>query len=131
MTIRFSILALSLWLACTHARSVAPPQEPSSPEVVEEKPTPKKSSVPREDGDIRISSSPEALLEPSAARAIQDRLAKSGDLEGEPSGELDGPTRKALARFQRAHDLPATGAPDDATVRKLGLDPKDVFRAGR
>ena len=82
------------------------------------------------DADIEIASTPAALLAPGGARAIQERLVHSGELTGEPSGELDGPTHAALARFQRAHDLPATGVPDNATVKKLGLDCGKIFRSG-
>jgi hypothetical protein len=35
-----------------------------------------------------------------------------------------------LRRFQRAHDLPATGIPDHQTVKDLGLDPDQIFRQG-
>jgi peptidoglycan hydrolase-like protein with peptidoglycan-binding domain len=109
---------------CSHTRSVAPAEEPaptkeSKKESAKEEPLAPSKTTP---------SSPAALLAPGAARDIQEKLAKSGDLDGAPSGELDGPTRAALARFQRAHDLPATGIPDDATVEKLGLQPAAVFK---
>ena len=34
----------------------------------------------------------------------------------------------ALRRFQAAHDLPSTGVPDHETVRRLGLNPDELFR---
>jgi peptidoglycan hydrolase-like protein with peptidoglycan-binding domain len=103
---------------CSHTRSVAP---------TEEDPSQKEAPAPFAESKA-TPSSPASLLAPGAARDIQEKLAKTGDLESEPSGELDGPTRAALARFQRAHDLPATGLPDGATVEKLGLKPADVFK---
>lgn len=106
---------------CSHARSVGPTEEPAPKKEAKKEPSPLVESK-------ATPSSPAALLAPGGARAIQDKLANAGDLEGEPSGELDGPTRAALTRFQRAHDLPATGLPDDATVSKLGLKPDDVFK---
>lgn len=80
--------------------------------------------------NISISTSPGGLLKPGAAKAIQAKLSRDGDLHGDVGSDRDGPTHDALARFQRSHDLPATGVPDDATVRKLGLKPEDIFRSG-
>jgi len=63
---------------------------------------------------------------------IQEKLAGVGLLhEDPPSGELDTQTLEAIRQFQCDSDLPATGLPDDATVRQLGLDPRDVFERGR
>jgi hypothetical protein len=65
-----------------------------------------------------VVSSPPGLLEPGAARAIQEKLASAGLVDDKAiSGELDASTEEAL-RFQRRSDLPATGVPDEATVRK-------------
>jgi murein L,D-transpeptidase YcbB/YkuD len=36
--------------------------------------------------------------------------------------------RDGIRRFQRAHDLPATGVADNETVKSLGLDPDQIFR---
>jgi len=70
------------------------------------------------------------MVEPGAMKKIQEKLADTDLLKRDDvSGKLDEPTRRALRRFQDGKDLPATGVPDDETVRKLGLDPKDVFRA--
>jgi peptidoglycan hydrolase-like protein with peptidoglycan-binding domain len=61
---------------------------------------------------------------------MQDKLMQRGYLgKGQLSGRIDGSTIKALRDFQRDRGLPATGIPDDLTVRKLGLRPEDVFRA--
>jgi hypothetical protein len=81
---------------------------------------------------VPLTVSPVGLLREGAAKKLQQRLAQAGTpVEGKDSGELDGPTRAALARYQRAHDLPATGDPDEATVRRLGLAPDEVFVSGR
>jgi len=81
-----------------------------------------------EGGAVRLSTSPAALLKPGALKTIQEKLVHAGDLEGEPNGQMDAATQKALVKFQRHHDLPATGVPDDATVGRLGLKPAEVFR---
>ena len=69
-------------------------------------------------------------MKPGALETIQEKLAHAGALKGDPSGKMDAATQKALVQFQRDHNLPATGVPDDATVGRLGLKPSDVFRAG-
>ena len=89
-----------------------------------------KGDAKRSEGAVRLSTSPTALLKPGALESIQEKLAHEGTLKGEPTGKMDAATQKALAEFQRDHDLPATGVADDATVKRLGLKPADVFRSG-
>jgi Putative peptidoglycan binding domain len=82
-------------------------------------------------GGPPLTTSPAALLKPGALKAIQNRLARDGALPSDQiTGEPNAATTGALVRFQRDHNLPATGAPDNATVRKLGLRPDDVFTSG-
>ncbi len=77
-----------------------------------------------------LPASPAGLLREGGAASIQDRLMARGYLHRDTrTDELDGPTEKALRDFQRENGLPATGIPDDLTVKKLGLSPKDLFRA--
>jgi hypothetical protein len=138
---RTSVLLWSLAAVaggCGHAQTVGPavaPDEKSTadaPAPVHHKTVTSDLEGPNgERQDISISTSPGALLKPGAAKLIQEKLSQDGDLEGEASADLDGPARAALAKFQRRHDLPATGIPDDATVRKLGLAPETIFRNGK
>ena len=73
-----------------------------------------------------VASSPE--LRPGAIQMIQQRLESLGTLPAQKgSGELDAATHAALARFQEANHLPATGEPDGETVRMLGLRPSNIF----
>jgi peptidoglycan hydrolase-like protein with peptidoglycan-binding domain len=72
------------------------------------------------------------LLEPGAVKRIQERLHEQGFLpEHVRSGKLDGRTRQALRELQEKYGLPATGAPDDLTLQKLGLDAKELARSAR
>ena len=73
--------------------------------------------------DVPVSTSPAGLLLPGADDKIRDKLASAGFTADGKS------TKDALRRFQRANDLPATGIPDHETVKKLGLDPDQIFRA--
>jgi hypothetical protein len=43
------------------------------------------------------------------------------------TGRFDQPTQLALLRYQKSEGLPATGLPDYETLRRLGLDPKDIL----
>jgi len=78
---------------------------------------------------LPLSTSPAASLADGAAAKLQERLAAEGHLAPNVASErLDAATERALREFQSAHNLPATGVPDDATVRALGLDPEKIFR---
>ena len=67
-------------------------------------------------------------LKPGAVEMIQQRLESVGALSLQQStGEMGAATRAALARFQEANHLPITGEPDEATIRMLHLDPKNIF----
>ena len=67
-------------------------------------------------------------LKPGAVQMIQQRLESVGALRLQQStGEMGAATRSALARFQETNHLPITGEPDEATVRRLGLDPRNIF----
>lgn len=67
--------------------------------------------------DIEVATSPQGLLEPGALDKVRDKL---GVAKGE---SVQGPLR----RFQREHDLPATGMLDHETVERLGLSPDEIF----
>ena len=67
---------------------------------------------------VPVASSPAGLLKPGADEKVRQKLGVKG--KGED-------LRPALQRFQREHDLPATGILDHRTAKELGLDPDDVF----
>jgi hypothetical protein len=77
-----------------------------------------------------LATSPAGLLKPEAVKKVQEKLVSHGQLaKADQSGKLDGPTHKALREFQRANNMPATGAPDDLTIQKLGLKPGELTRS--
>lgn len=137
ITSAFLCSLAALASGCGHAQTVGPavaPDEKSASDpatpVHHKTVTSDLKGADGERQNISISTSPDALLKPGAAKIIQEKLSKDGDFDGDASSD-DGRARAALAKFQRRHDLPATGIPDDATVRKLGLKPDDIFRNGK
>jgi hypothetical protein len=65
---------------------------------------------------VPVASSPGGLLKPGAEQKISEKLNAKGEA-----------LRPALQRFQREHDLPATGILDHRTAKELGLDPDELF----
>lgn len=142
--------SLVLMLACAHAREAEDPSsaqaqasepaadaegqpdapgsqrdrasgEPGNP-ATPQKATPQKegrvAGGTEDPGEIPVASSPSGLLKPGAEQKVRDALGvKAGG----------GSLRSALKKFQKEHDLPATGILDQRTVEQLGLDPDDVF----
>jgi peptidoglycan hydrolase-like protein with peptidoglycan-binding domain len=72
-------------------------------------------------------------LKPGAVEMIQQRLESAGVLRAQwastqqTPGGMSAATRAALTRFQEANHLPPTGELDEATVLKLGLEPRNIF----
>ena len=130
---RLGLVALALCVvstACGHARTVEAPAA-TAPRAQRPREQPFAGGTMKTDEGMTLATSPAGLLQPGAAEKLQARLARAGMLgQGEQTGDLDAATRAALERFQKKHDLPATGEPDDATVRVLGLAPDEIFRSG-
>lgn len=145
--------ALLFATGCSHSRSVAKNdsdmreatsarseqrRESTSPHAEHKAKTRDADGVERDEQgrrEIPVATSANGLLKPGAEKQIEQRLADEGFLHRKDEGETGGPratasTTEALRRFQEKHDLPATGMPDQETVRKLGLDPDAMFKAG-
>ena len=58
----------------------------------------------------------------TVARA-QRALSERKYYDGEPDGQLRGPVRNAIIRFQLDHEQLATGDLDEETLKLLGLPP--------
>lgn len=56
-------------------------------------------------------------------REIQAALIRDKYLTGEPSGQLDGPTRQALIKLQQENGWQTKIVPDSRALIKLGLGP--------
>lgn len=111
------LLIAVLGCACAHAKSVEQQGKPP-PETTE----------PTQPGQPPLSSSPKGILEPGAVRKIQKALEEKG-YGIAANGVLEGPTETQLQAFQKKEHLPETGLPDQETLRKLGLNPEDIYRS--
>jgi hypothetical protein len=112
--------------ACSHAKTTDEGKPAKQPDPDVEKRESMRQSAPETEGkpgEVPVSTSPAGLLAPGADDKVRDKLAAAGYAADGRS------TQEALRRFQKANDLPATGVADHETVKKLGLDPAQIFRA--
>lgn len=130
-----ALLVAAAALGCGHTRHVsepAPAQEGAAAKSEKEElggsGQATRTRVPPREGRPAVAASPEGLMNPGSAQKIQGALRQRGYLEGEPSGELDEATSAGLRKFQRSQGLAETGAPDRETLRRLGVDPAEIYR---
>jgi hypothetical protein len=134
---RIATISLLVAAGCAHTKTTDNGSEKAakpSEEAKTERPRARSSGAdepakPRGEHAIPVASSPGGLLAPGADGKIRERLAVEGFLDDDAK-RTDGAMSDGLRRFQRAHDLPATGIPDHQTVKDLGLDPDQIFRQG-
>ena len=135
MKSRLLLLSLLLWsLGCAHARKVDDASDQNADKVDDpgERAAPEQLSDPQEAASkkglisggekdperVAVASSPAGLLKPGAEQKVREKLGLNAKDEA---------LRPALQRFQREHDLPATGILDHRTAKELGLAPDDLF----
>jgi peptidoglycan hydrolase-like protein with peptidoglycan-binding domain len=106
-------------LAGCHAHTAQSPQA-----SMEKPPTQPQVSSPRP-----VRTTPGGVLDPLAMKQIQAALNHHG-VKAPSSGELDSETKSAIRQFQTKHKMASTGVPDYETLRKLGLDPKQIYVGG-
>jgi peptidoglycan hydrolase-like protein with peptidoglycan-binding domain len=138
----FMFVLCSSLFGCGHTRVAA--DAPATPAGAEAAPKPVTSSGPpakskrdarNEDDDDKtgkpLFASPADELSPDGLAKLQAKLVAVGVLAADDAtGHFDAKTERAVRTFQRSRHLPATGAPDDATVGALGFKSEDVFRRG-
>ncbi len=85
---------------------------------------------PQKPGRPPLAASPGGLFAPGGVEQIQKALASRGylDLGSAKLGDIDAETSAAVRKFQSDEGIARTGNPDHETVRRLGLDPDQLFR---
>ena len=71
-----------------------------------------------------LAESPSELLDPRSQETIARALRSKGVIERDDV--RDEQLGAAIRKFQQGQGLAATGYPDHETLRRLGVDPKDV-----
>ena len=82
---------------------------------------------PRHSDEPPVASASGGMVKRDGAGKIQRALGEHG-LAVTETGTLDDSTQAAILKFQRREGLPATGLPDNETLRRLGLDPQEIKR---
>jgi hypothetical protein len=116
------LLLLALF-ACSHSKTTAPP----SKQAAEEAPRLPKASAATpetEPGHPPLAAAPGVMLKPGATDSLAEQLRARGLLA--PDASTSAELARALRAFQKSEGLAETGFPDRETVRRLGLDPKDI-----
>jgi len=132
-------LALACALGCAHTKTTddGTTKETNEGEARDAKTTKPRAAATRETSHekatdangVPVATAPGGLLADGAEQKIRERLVAEGCLadDAKRSGAA---MSDGLRQCQKAHDLPATGMPDHATVKALGLNPDDIFRQG-
>jgi hypothetical protein len=77
--------------------------------------SPHAAAAPRHDAIAKL------IDEASQITAVQRALSDYGYGQIKPSGILDRPTREAVERFEREHNMPVTGKISDRLVNELAV----------
>jgi peptidoglycan hydrolase-like protein with peptidoglycan-binding domain len=126
--------------ACFHATHVEKPdqqangeqQQPAQPKQHEGGPAAKARAArrPERPGRPPLAASPAGLFVPGGVEKLQKALEDRGYLDAAKAkpGDIDAATADAVRKFQSDQGIARTGNPDHETVRRLGLDPDQLFR---
>lgn len=108
--------------ACSHPQTTAPPSKAAS--EAPRLPSGSAATPKTEPGHPPLAAAPGVILKPGATDALAEQLRARGLLA--PNASTSAELAKALRAFQKSEGLAETGFPDRETVRRLGLDAKDV-----
>ena len=68
----------------------------------------------------------QSTFKSGGVQKMQEALKEKG-YEVDATGTFDEPTKDALISFQKGEGLAETGLPDRETVRRLGIDPNELY----
>ncbi|MDP3231513.1 MAG: peptidoglycan-binding domain-containing protein [Myxococcales bacterium] len=130
---RVVLLSLACLVGCAHATKTAavakkdPEAKSAAPKNGESKEgEPKKPAAVRD--EMSTSATTKAMFKPDGLKVMQKALQDKKVEAIEVTGKFDTQTQEALRVFQKAQTLPDTGLPDFETLRRLGLEPDDVYQ---
>jgi len=136
---RIATIGALFALGCAHAKttdegaekkpaetSEAKPAKPAKPRA--ERSTHDTAGTPADRNGVPLATAPGGLLVPGAEKKLRERLVGEGCLADD--AKRSDAMSEGIRRCQAAHDLPATGIADHATVKALGLAPDQIFRQG-
>jgi hypothetical protein len=121
--------ALLVLAGCAHATTTTQPTQPHSHTATpaakaEQAPEPPAATLgPAKPSGLGLP----AVLQKDAVAKIQEALTKHG-YPTKASATIDHATQEKLRQFQEKEGLARTGMPDQLTLTKLGLDPKEILQ---
>lgn len=119
------ILLGALAIAGCHAHTTAAGNgKPGQAQTMEKPP-----ETPQVASARPVRTTPGGMLDGKSTKQLQAALSRKGYKVAE-SGKLDEATEAAIRKFQQHEQIAATGLPDFDTVRRLGLDPKEIYLGG-
>jgi hypothetical protein len=139
--LKIGTIGILFAVGCAHSKTTDEGAQ-TTPAARESDEKPAKPTKPRTEGGARegggthdadrkgvpVVTAPGDLMKPGAEEKIREKLVAEGCLAGD--AKRADAMKEAIRRCQTAHDLPATGVADHATVKALGLDPDRIFRQG-
>lgn len=111
-------------LAACHAHQTAAQNGTEAKQSLEKPP-----NTPQVSSARPVRTTPGGMLDAEAMKRIQSKLSGKG-FKVAQSGQLDQATEAAIRKFQAHEHIASTGLPDFDTLRRLGLDPKEVYLGG-
>lgn len=125
---RLALALALLGLACQTTRVGREEEQRGEAPAAPEAPARRGPEAKARPGQPPVPAAPQGLIQDAGARKVREALAARGYLAGSEGAGLDAEASAALRRFQQEEGLAATGFADRETLRRLGLEPKEVYR---
>lgn len=114
-----------LLAACSHSRTTS-----DSPKAAAEKKAEGTDEKPKASATTHATSTTtKEMFKKDGLKKLQSALANKGNANVKETGVLDARTQTALKAYQKQEGIAETGMPDYEVVRRLGLEPDEVFHS--